>query len=145
MRGLQRASLLRTGLMQVFGPDVKGRHGLPSILSRPNFPAVASIFTQNPMHLTFGHGYRAGKDVVAVLEAAARGELQDLSRLSVASMRGLLRMLGQKTSGNKPQLVQRMSQIPGPALREACSQMAEAGIRVEKREPSATPWLARGC
>ena len=66
-------------------------------------------------------------DVAAILEAASRGEFRDLSRVTAARLRGLLRILGQKTSGNKPQLVARISQMSDATLREACNQVAGLG------------------
>ena len=67
-------------------------------------------------------------DVAAILEAASRGEFRDLSRVTAARLRGLLRILGQKTSGNKPQLIARISQMSDATLREACNQVAGLGV-----------------
>ena len=62
--------------------------------------------------------------ISAILEASARGELQDVSRVTVAQLRAILRTLGMPTSGARAVLLQRITSISDAALRDACDAAA---------------------
>ena len=89
---------------------------------------------------TRGLARRGGVDkkdkdgISAILEASARGELQELSRVTVAQLRAILRTLGMPTSGARAVLLQRITSISDASLRDAC----EAAAPVDATTATAT-------
>jgi hypothetical protein len=87
--------------------------------------------------------------ISAILEASARGELQELSRVTVAQLRAILRTLGMPTSGARAVLLQRITSISDASLRDACEAAAPvdattATATVATEVPAVAPLKAGG-
>ena len=104
---------------------------------------------------TRGLARRGGVDkkdkdgISAILEASARGELQELSRVTVAQLRAILRTLGMPTSGARAVLLQRITSISDASLRDACEAAAPvdattATATVATEVPAVAPLKAGG-
>jgi len=73
-----------------------------------------------------GGGAKKGDDggLDAILEAASRGELNDISKVTVVHLRAILRTLGMPTSGTRPQLLKRIFELSDAALEDSCARAA---------------------
>jgi len=106
---------------------------LPMVTLPP--PARRPTLGGCPARQLAGGRRPAAEDVASILEAASRGEMANIDRVSAVQLRNLLRVLGQKTSGTKPQLVQRLRQLSDDTLRDACDKAAGADAGATTASP----------